>query len=68
MILVFLLGFLRGLLFGESLRIMGQIVVSMQSNIGEVFSGRRKRRRSTDSTASQEERDRAQLEAKSPKK
>lgn len=47
---------------------MGQIVGSMQSNVAEVFGGRRKRRRSTDTTASQEERERAQLDAKSPKK
>ncbi|XP_034651821.1 protein germ cell-less isoform X2 [Drosophila subobscura] len=34
---------------------MGQIMGSMQSNVAEVFSNRRKRKRSTDSTLGQEE-------------
>ncbi|XP_034141955.1 protein germ cell-less isoform X2 [Drosophila guanche] len=45
---------------------MGQIMGSMQSNVAEVFSNRRKRKRSTDSTLGQEEQ--AQLGTTLPKK
>ncbi|XP_022220279.2 protein germ cell-less [Drosophila obscura] len=45
---------------------MGQIMGSMQSNVAEVFSNRRKRKRSTDSTLGQDEQ--AQLGTTLPKK
>lgn len=45
---------------------MGQIMGSVQSNVADVFSGRRKRRRSSDSSAGADEQ--AQLDATVPKK
>lgn len=45
---------------------MGQIMGSMQSNVADVFSGRRKRRRSTDSSAGADEQ--AHQDATVPKK
>jgi len=45
---------------------MGQIVGSMHMNVAEVFSNRRKRKRSTDSSLGKD--DPAQLDTTQPKK